>query len=97
MSMDKMASTGMDERSPLLSSQNCPSTINYGQAVDHVIVSPISPQELPPPSVSSENGTPVITCQVCTAAIELTGKQEQYVVKCNNCNEATEASYFKNN
>lgn len=53
-------------------------------------VSPIGPDELPPPyQAASTGGVPMVTCRVCQAMIDISGKREQHVVKCPQCNEAT--------
>jgi len=46
--------------------------------------------ELPPPYPSvSSSGVPMVSCRVCGSMIDISGKKDQHVVKCNNCNEAT--------
>ena len=50
-------------------------------------ISPIGPDELPPPY--QQAGMPMVTCRVCQAMIDISGKREQHVVKCSECNEAT--------
>lgn len=52
-------------------------------------MSPVGPDELPPPYTPSSNGVPMVTCRVCQAMIDISGKVDQHVVKCNQCNEAT--------
>ncbi|XP_044737652.1 type 2 phosphatidylinositol 4,5-bisphosphate 4-phosphatase [Chrysoperla carnea] len=53
-------------------------------------VFPIGPDELPPPYQSGNTtGVPMVTCRVCQAMIDISGKKEQHVVKCCQCNEAT--------
>jgi len=53
-------------------------------------VSPIGPDELPPPYQSAtQGGMPMVTCRVCQAMIDISGKRDQHVVKCSQCNEAT--------
>lgn len=54
-------------------------------------VSPIGPDELPPPFYqnSGGGGVPMVTCRVCQAMIDISGKRDQHVVKCCQCNEAT--------
>lgn len=32
---------------------------------------------------------PMVTCRVCQAMIDVSGKRDQHVVKCSQCNEAT--------
>lgn len=53
------------------------------------MVSPVGPDELPPPYTPSSSGVPMVTCRVCQAMIDISGKVDQHVVKCNQCNEAT--------
>ncbi|KAJ2944397.1 hypothetical protein O0L34_g18407 [Tuta absoluta] len=69
---------GQSERQPLLREveENNEST-----------VSPIGPDELPPSY--QQAGMPMVTCRVCQAMIDISGKREQHVVKCSECNEAT--------
>ncbi|XP_066141658.1 type 2 phosphatidylinositol 4,5-bisphosphate 4-phosphatase [Euwallacea fornicatus] len=80
---------GENERQPLLAQENNTSykrTISGGQAT----VSPIGPDELPPPFYQApEGGVPMVTCRVCQSMIDISGKREQHVVKCAHCNEAT--------
>lgn len=53
-------------------------------------VSAIGPDEVPPPyESSSQCGKPMVTCRVCQAMIDISGKRDQHVVKCCQCNEAT--------
>lgn len=50
----------------------------------------IGPDELPPPYTSlSPGGVPMVSCRVCGHMIDISGKKDQHVVKCNSCNEAT--------
>lgn len=65
--------------------------IGEGDAQDRqATVSPIGPDELPPPYLQGNaSGVPMVTCRVCQAMIDITGKREQHVVKCSQCNEAT--------
>ncbi|KAI9565247.1 type 2 phosphatidylinositol 4,5-bisphosphate 4-phosphatase isoform X1 [Daphnia magna] len=35
------------------------------------------------------NGNPMVTCRVCQALIDISGKKDQHVVKCAECHEAT--------
>lgn len=48
----------------------------------------IGADEVPPP-YENEDGSPMVTCRVCQTMIDITGKMEQHVVKCQKCNEAT--------
>ncbi|XP_059053764.1 type 1 phosphatidylinositol 4,5-bisphosphate 4-phosphatase [Achroia grisella] len=50
-------------------------------------ISPVGPDEVPPSY--QQAGLPMVTCRVCQAMIDITGKREQHVVKCSECNEAT--------
>ena len=53
-------------------------------------VSAIGPDEVPPPYESgSQCGMHMVTCRVCQAMIDISGKRDQHVVKCCQCNEAT--------
>jgi len=52
-------------------------------------VSPIGPDELPPPYNTVAGGVPMVSCRVCSNMIDISGKKDQHVVKCNVCNEAT--------
>ena len=55
-----------------------------------VTVPPIGPDELPPPyTPTAMGGMPMINCKVCQAMVNIEGKQNQHVVKCTVCNEAT--------
>lgn len=57
---------------------------------DQTTVSPIGPNEVPPPfQQPSGGGVPMVTCRVCAAMIDISSKKEQHVVKCHQCQEAT--------
>ncbi|KAK4876813.1 hypothetical protein RN001_009319 [Aquatica leii] len=75
------------ERQPLLKSDN--TLYGADSAGDQTTVSPIGPDELPPSFHSQDHGLPMVTCRVCQAMIDISGKRDQHVVKCNQCNEAT--------
>lgn len=49
---------------------------------------------MPPPfyQASTGSGVPMVTCRVCQAMIDISGKRDQHVVKCCQCNEATVGS-----
>lgn len=97
--------TNADEREPLLSNKNeqespPPDYSPYPSAdggvqpsapqQQVVTVPPIGPDELPPPYTPMAPGSQLmINCKVCQAAVNIDGKQNQHVVKCNVCNEAT--------
>ncbi|KAM3966437.1 type 1 phosphatidylinositol 4,5-bisphosphate 4-phosphatase [Aphomia sociella] len=68
---------GQSENQPLLRDEE----------VNVSTISPIGPDELPPPY--QQAGMPMVTCRVCQAMIDISGKREQHVVKCSECNEAT--------
>lgn len=77
------------EKQPLLKSD----TTTYGGDTtgQQTTVSPIGPDELPPPFYQNTTGAgvPMVTCRVCQAMIDISGKRDQHVVKCCQCNEAT--------
>lgn len=52
-------------------------------------VAPIGPDELPPSYQASQGSMHMVTCRVCQAMIDISGKRDQHVVKCSQCNEAT--------
>ncbi len=61
---------------------------SFGES--YVTVGAIGPDELPPPySASLSGGVPMVACRVCGSMIDISGKRDQHVVKCDNCNEAT--------
>jgi len=41
-----------------------------------------------------ENSDSKVTCRVCQEMIDVVGKREQHVVKCNRCNEATVCVFY---
>lgn len=41
------------------------------------------------PETGPANSASKITCRVCQEMIDVVGKLDQHVVKCNRCNEAT--------
>lgn len=41
------------------------------------------------PAMGPENTASKVTCRVCQEMIDVIGKKDQHVVKCNRCNEAT--------
>jgi len=82
----------VDERAPLISAESAGSGGNIiPNGSGHTIVTvPPSSQDPPPYSPNDQNGgTPVISCRVCQAMINVEGKLHQHVVKCGACNEAT--------
>ncbi|XP_068618259.1 type 2 phosphatidylinositol 4,5-bisphosphate 4-phosphatase [Battus philenor] len=68
---------GQSENQPLLRDEE----------VNVSTISPIGPDELPPPY--QQAGMPMVTCRVCQSMIDISGKREQHVVKCSVCHEAT--------
>ncbi|XP_049818380.1 type I phosphatidylinositol 4,5-bisphosphate 4-phosphatase-A [Aethina tumida] len=80
------------EKTPLLGSNAGSVSGNLNEvAGQQTTVSPIGPDELPPPffQQSESGGVPMVTCRVCQAMIDISGKRDQHVVKCAQCNEAT--------
>ncbi|KAK6632709.1 hypothetical protein RUM43_013479 [Polyplax serrata] len=83
---------GKEERQPLLQNE---SKINYNNAEEnsHTVsntTAPIDSDELPPPhQPPAQNGLLMVTCRVCQGIIDISGKKDQHVVKCNLCLEAT--------
>uniref|UniRef100_A0A1B6E4J4 Phosphatidylinositol-4,5-bisphosphate 4-phosphatase n=2 Tax=Clastoptera arizonana TaxID=38151 RepID=A0A1B6E4J4_9HEMI len=77
-----------EERKPLLQDENIRN--NSLSGLQPATVSPIGPDELPPPyQAATQGGGPMVTCRVCQAMIDVSGKKDQHVVKCNTCSEAT--------
>lgn len=54
-------------------------------------MSSIGSDEIPPAfyQAAAGGGVPMITCRVCQAMIDISGKRDQHVVKCGQCSEAT--------
>ncbi|XP_057327978.1 type 2 phosphatidylinositol 4,5-bisphosphate 4-phosphatase [Microplitis mediator] len=83
------------ERQPLLKNESVNYSSRTSDAIDGTqsnvnTVSPIGPDEVPPPYQSAnQSGMPMVTCRVCQAMIDISGKKDQHVVKCSQCNEAT--------
>jgi len=73
------------ERQPLLNQAN--GSIRAGGSV--ITEMPIGPDEQPPPYQSVNDGVPMVACKVCSNMIDISGKKDQHVVKCSQCNEAT--------
>lgn len=66
---------------------------NFSGEQNFSTVSPIGPDEFPPPyQQAATGGVPMVTCRVCQAMIDISGKRDQHVVKCIQCNEATVSS-----
>nr|XP_027208701.1 type 2 phosphatidylinositol 4,5-bisphosphate 4-phosphatase-like [Penaeus vannamei] len=93
-----MIITMAEERTPLIGGgQNVLGQPGYGGpsspqsqgSSEGTLVSPVGPDELPPPYTPSSSGVPMVTCRVCQAMIDISGKVDQHVVKCTQCNEAT--------
>ena len=47
------------------------------------------PDELPPPYTETPGGIPTIPCKVCNTPIDISHKEQQHVIKCFSCGEAT--------
>ncbi|XP_065160260.1 type II phosphatidylinositol 4,5-bisphosphate 4-phosphatase [Atheta coriaria] len=80
-----------EEKQSLLSGNRNNTVYNEEYESQHTTVSPIGPDELPPPFYQGSVGgnVPMVTCRVCQAMIDISGKRDQHVVKCCQCNEAT--------
>lgn len=84
-----------DETRPLLQNELnsrivTNSSTPAGEPGQQTTVSPLGPDEFPPSYQAAIHGnTPMVTCRVCQALIDVSGKRDQHVVKCNHCNEAT--------
>lgn len=50
---------------------------------------PTNNSEFTIPEMGPENSASKVTCRVCQEMIDVIGKKDQHVVKCNRCNEAT--------
>jgi len=73
------------ERQPLLG----PGAESVTSSGTGTTVTPIGPDELPPPYNTLTGGVPMVSCRVCNNMIDISGKKDQHVVKCPQCNEAT--------
>lgn len=79
-----------EERAPLLQKNEPSAPPAPASDPNYVTCPPIGPDELPPPySPSPQGGTLMVNCRVCSAMIDISGKKDQHVVKCNSCSEAT--------
>lgn len=81
------------ERQPLLrptenDARNLPDLTRGPPAYSVGSVLVIGPDELPPP-YEKRVGVPTVSCRVCSAMVDISGKKDQHVVKCTSCNEAT--------
>eukprot|EP00092_Neocalanus_flemingeri_P079388 GFUD01098908.1.p1 GENE.GFUD01098908.1~~GFUD01098908.1.p1 ORF type:complete len:250 (-),score=71.23 GFUD01098908.1:280-1029(-) len=80
------------ERQPLLGPDSAVPVEQNGvndSSSSTTMVSPIGPDELPPPYNTLAGGVPMVSCRVCSNMVDISSKKEQHVVKCNSCNEAT--------
>ncbi|KAK3086198.1 hypothetical protein FSP39_015093 [Pinctada imbricata] len=83
-----------EERAPLLGNQGTIQGIpsgpppQYTSQVDPQSVPSYVQDELPPPYTPSAHRA-TVNCKVCQALINIEGKQNQHVVKCDVCKEAT--------
>lgn len=80
-----------DENQPLLDKDDTKTDYTAeGETAGGATVSPIGPNEVPPPfQQASSGGVPMVTCRVCSSMIDISSKKEQHVVKCLQCQEAT--------
>ena len=75
------------ERQPLLASKGDTVEQNGGGSVTSgttTTVSPIGPDELPPPYSTVAGGVPMVSCRVCSHMIDISGKKDQVNSKQNN-------------
>ena len=93
------------ERQPLLGAGAGQGTESVTSSGTGTTVTPIGPDELPPPYNTLTGGVPMVSCRVCGNMIDISGKKDQvglcetdrlsltlmlqHVVKCSMCNEAT--------
>jgi len=95
----KTTTMGEDvERQPLLNNEHGgvngglsngnPGGLRNGSVSGGTIIA-AGPDELPPPYPSLTDGVPMVACRVCQNMIDISGKKDQHVVKCGQCNEAT--------
>ena len=50
-------------------------------------VSPIGPDEMPPPYNSISGGTPMVNCRVCSTTIDISGKKDQVLLQTRSINK----------
>ena len=68
------------ERQPLLGPDSAaPVELNgvNGSSNTTTTVSPIGPDELPPPYNTLAGGVPMVSCRVCSSMIDISGKKDQ--------------------
>ena len=68
------------ERKPLLGSDSTASVDLNGlndSSTTTTTVSPIGPDELPPPYNTLGGGVPMVSCRVCSSMIDISGKKDQ--------------------
>ena len=68
------------ERQPLLGSDStAPVELNgvNDSSTTPTTVSPIGPDELPPPYNTLGGGVPMVSCRVCSNMIDISGKKDQ--------------------
>ena len=58
---------------------------NGGSSV--TTVSPIGPDEMPPPYNSISGGTPMVNCRVCSIDIDISGKKDQVLLQTRSINK----------
>ena len=69
------------ERQPLLGSDSAAPVdlngLNDSSTTTTTTVSPIGPDELPPPYNTLGGGVPMVSCRVCSSMIDISGKKDQ--------------------
>ncbi|KAF6202852.1 hypothetical protein GE061_003257 [Apolygus lucorum] len=83
-----------NEKKPLLQNDHSKSSGNLSgpgiPANSTIVAGVVGPEDLPPPYQQALQGNgATVTCRVCQSPIDVSGKRDQHVVKCNQCNEAT--------
>jgi len=79
-----------DERKPLVGYNNTDTCTLAAQEVNESLTPYGSTDDNNGLSTSATtNGAPMVTCRVCQALIDISGKRDQHVVKCGQCEEAT--------
>ena len=82
-SLSPMMSDDDVERQPLLQgnpvnvNQNGSSSATATASTTATTVSPIGPDELPPPYSSVAGGVQMVSCRVCSNMIDISGKKDQ--------------------
>ena len=77
---DRLAMTEDVERQPLLGPDSTLPVEQNGvnnSSTTTTTVSPIGPDELPPPYNTLAGGVPMVSCRVCSNMIDISGKKDQ--------------------